>query len=151
VTLNILFCAVSVFYFIIVFMIFPILLLFPGLCKCLVTDFFFAYLRYILMTETTSLSSCFSSYNSLTPINISFHYCSWYLDWCIPKFTYTSIVVLYQLLTILLAHNLSLISSFVQDVLSFIVCSTGLILFSWLYMFRAVLSHCLCAVELPCQ
>jgi len=132
-------------------MIFPILLLFKSLCNCLVTDILFAYLRSILMTETTSLSSYFSLCNSLTPINISFQYCFWYLDWCTPKFTHTSIVVLYQLLTILLAHTLPLISSFVQDVPSFIVCSTGLILFSWLYMFRAVLPQCLRAVELPCQ
>jgi hypothetical protein len=98
-----------------------------------------------------SLSSCFSLCNSFTPINTSFQYCSWYLDKCTPKFTYASIVVLCQHLTIRLAHTLSLISSFVQDVLSFIVSSTCLILFSCLYTFRAVLPHCLSTVALRCQ
>jgi len=132
-------------------MIFPILLTFPGLCNCLLSDFLFEYLRYILMIETSSLLSCFSPCNSLTPINTNFQYCSWYLYRCTPKFTYTSMDVLCHHLTIHLAHTLSLISSLVQDVPSSIFCSTGLIIFSWLYMLRAVRPHCLSAIELPCQ
>jgi hypothetical protein len=115
-------------------MIFSILLVFPGLCNCLVSDFLFSYLRSILVIDTTYLSSCFSLCNSLTPINICFQYCSWYLDRCTPKFTHTFIVVLCQHLTVRLTHTLSLISSLVQDFVSFIVCFTGLILFSWLYI-----------------
>ena len=123
------------------------MLLFLGLCNGL-SDFLYAYLRCILMIKPTSLSYCFSLCNSLTPINISFQYCSWYLDTCTPKFTYTSVVVLCQNFTILLAHTVSLIFCLVQDILHF---ATGLILFSWLYMFRAVLQHCLSTVELPYQ